>query len=157
MLLPAINAFTTVLFPFGSLISKHLNPRLIMLIGAIIGISLIYYSSYQVSYWPFFFTYSLGFGVGNGIAYGVPIYNAWKFFPEKKALVTGIVLCGFGLGSFIFGLIATHLINPENEKTLNSGLYPPDVNERVPSSIRILSLCWGACSLLGIILTFTPP
>ena len=29
--------------------------------------------------------------------------------------LSGIIICGFGLGSFIFGFISTNLINPENK------------------------------------------
>ena len=64
---------------------------------------MIFGSSYVTSFWPFFILYSGGFGIFNGISYGIPIYNSWKHFPDHKGLVTGIVLCGFGFGSFVFG------------------------------------------------------
>lgn len=42
------------------------------------------------------------------------MYNGWKMFPDKKALVTGIILCGFGFASLIFGITATKIANPDN-------------------------------------------
>jgi hypothetical protein len=28
-------------------------------------------------------------------------------FPDKKSLITGIILCGFGFASLVFGILAT--------------------------------------------------
>ncbi len=49
-----------------------------------------------------------------GLSYTIPMYNCWKQFPQKKALVTGVILCGFGFGGMVFGLVATLVINPDN-------------------------------------------
>jgi hypothetical protein len=42
-----------------------------MAIGILVGQSLVFASSYMVTYWPFFFLYGVGFGINNGIAVSV--------------------------------------------------------------------------------------
>lgn len=55
-------------------------------------------------------TYGLITGAGVGIVYGVPMAVAAKWFPEKRGLVVGLVLGGFGLSPFITAPIARYLI-----------------------------------------------
>ena len=43
----------------------------------------------------------------------VPIINAVQYFPDKKGLVSGIIVAGFGLGSFVFSYLAKTLMNPD--------------------------------------------
>jgi hypothetical protein len=70
--------------------------------------------------------------------------------------VTGIVLCGFGFGSFFFGLIATSIVNPNDESSVNN-LYPIDVADNVPKMLRYLTVMWAFLSVVGIIMTFPAP
>ena len=37
-----------------------------------------------------------------------------QWLPERKGLVNGIVLAGFGGGAFVFSQIQSHFINPHN-------------------------------------------
>jgi hypothetical protein len=48
----------------------------------------------------------------------IPLVCCWEHFPEKRGLVTGIIESAYGLGSFIFSLISTALVNPDNAKPL---------------------------------------
>ena len=52
--------------------------------------------------------------IGGGLVYLVPILCGWEWFPSNKGLVSGLILSGYGLGGFIFGLISTKLVNPNN-------------------------------------------
>jgi OFA family oxalate/formate antiporter-like MFS transporter len=45
-------------------------------------------------------------GAGIGLAYVVPIATAVKWFPDKKGLVSGLAVAGFGFGAFIWILLA---------------------------------------------------
>ena len=113
-------------------------------------------SSYVTSFWPFFILYSGGFGLCNGISYGIPIYNSWKHFPNNKGLVTGIVLCGFGLGSFVFGMISTRVLNPDSINSVN-GKFPDDIVQRVPQTLRVLVSIWACFLVIGILMLFPEP
>ena len=56
----------------------------------------------------------LGFGVLGGISvgfiYGTPIATCVKWFPDKKGLISGLAVGGFGLGSIVFAPICTQVI-----------------------------------------------
>lgn len=60
-------------------------------------------------------TFAISFGVCNGLGYTIPLKICWDLFPNKKGMVTGVIICGFGVGSFVFGIVSTILINPENQ------------------------------------------
>jgi MFS transporter, OFA family, oxalate/formate antiporter len=66
-------------------------------------------------------------------------------FPDKKGLVTGIVLCGFGFGGLVFGLIATKIVNPNGLKDED-----PLVYENVPNMLRIMSYVYIAVAIIGV-------
>jgi len=55
------------------------------------------------------------FGCGIGLGYFPLLNSAWKHFPEKKGLLSGVILCCFGMGSFFWTFIADWLINPDSE------------------------------------------
>ncbi len=46
-------------------------------------------------------------GAGIGFAYVVPIAVGVKWFPDKKGLLTGLAVAGFGFGAFIWILMAS--------------------------------------------------
>ena len=50
-------------------------------------------------------------GVGNGLAYVVPIATLIRWFPDKRGFITGLSVMGFGLGAFFIGKIVPGLIN----------------------------------------------
>jgi OFA family oxalate/formate antiporter-like MFS transporter len=56
----------------------------------------------------------LGFGViaalGNGFGYVTPIATLIRWFPDKRGLVTGLAVMGFGAGAFFMGQIAPAMI-----------------------------------------------
>ena len=62
-----------------------------------------------------------------------PIYMSWVLFPENKGLASGIVIAGFGFGSFIFNFITTALVNPLKLKIdPQTQTFPPEVFMAVP-------------------------
>ncbi|MFA5812391.1 MAG: OFA family MFS transporter [bacterium] len=49
-------------------------------------------------------------GIGNGLGYITPIAVLVRWFPDKRGLVTGLAVMGFGFGAAIVGQIAPLLI-----------------------------------------------
>tara|TARA_B110000285_G_C15057436_1_gene580398 strand:- start:916 stop:1077 length:162 start_codon:yes stop_codon:yes gene_type:complete len=47
-------------------------------------------------------SYGIMCGIGVGITYFVPLVCAWEYFPERKGLVTGIIVGAYGFGAFIY-------------------------------------------------------
>jgi OFA family oxalate/formate antiporter-like MFS transporter len=44
-------------------------------------------------------------GLGIGIAFMVPIYTSWYHFPDRRGLISGIIMAGFGFGTFLFSIL----------------------------------------------------
>ena len=51
-------------------------------------------------------------GAGIGFAYVCPIAAAVKWFPDKKGLITGLAVAGFGAGALFFAGPASTLLLP---------------------------------------------
>ena len=98
---------------FMLLTGKHLDkysPRSIILVGSLLVGGGWILSGFASNIYVLTCTYGLITGAGVGIVYGVPMTVAAKWFPEKKGLIVGLVLVGFGLSPFITAPIAGHLI-----------------------------------------------
>ncbi len=50
-------------------------------------------------------------GAGIGISYALPISVCSKWFPDRKGLVTGLGMAGFGAGSLIWQYLLTEVLN----------------------------------------------
>lgn len=50
-------------------------------------------------------------GAGIGLGYVCPIAACVKWFPDKRGMVTGLAVAGFGAGAWIFAKIAASLID----------------------------------------------
>jgi hypothetical protein len=71
--------------------------------------------------------------------------------------VTGIILGAFGFGSFIFGLLSTWIINPQNLKPTvlaanGSMFFDETISARVPTFFYILAGCFSVLAFFGILL-----
>ncbi len=56
-------------------------------------------------------SYGVVGGVGLGLGYIVPITTLIKWFPDKRGLITGLDVAGFGAGALITSPVAEHLIS----------------------------------------------
>jgi MFS transporter, OFA family, oxalate/formate antiporter len=57
------------------------------------------------------FTFSIMGGIGIGMAYVCPIATCVKWFPDKRGLITGLAVAGFGAGAFFFAPLAKALVS----------------------------------------------
>jgi len=62
------------------------------------------------SLWLLWLGYGIIAGIGNGLAYLVPVAVLVRWFPDKKGTVTGFAVMGFGLGAAVSGQVAPLLI-----------------------------------------------
>ena len=92
--------------PLGAFLQKRYNNRLILLGGAILCISGVFISSFLKTRVAFIFFYGILFGFGVGLSYFIPLMCGWEWLPNNRGFVSGIVVGGFGFGSFFFGLLA---------------------------------------------------
>ncbi len=72
-------------------------------------------------------TYAVLGGAGIGLAYVCPIATAVKWFPDKRGLITGLAVAGFGAGAFFFAPLARGLISGRPYALFGADLFalPP--------------------------------
>jgi len=99
----------------------------------------------------------IGFSFNQGMAYMPPIHHCWLWWPKSPGLVSGIVLGGFGFGGLIFNEVIVAVINPWGDEIDDDGFYSKRVDERFIMTWRVLILCWGAITTVGISMTFPGP
>ncbi|MEJ6950849.1 L-lactate MFS transporter [Natronospora cellulosivora (SeqCode)] len=103
--------FYAVTMPItGGLIDKK-SPVLMTIIGGIMVALGWFLSGFTTNVYYLTITYGIIAGSGVGVAYGVPIAVAAKWFPEKRGFVVGLTLLGYGLSPFLTAPLANLLIN----------------------------------------------
>ncbi len=108
-------AFAIMTIVGGRLMKKY-KPRTIALAGGIVlGIGYILGGFVGASFIGKLFTIGIIGGSGIGLAYVVPIATGVKWFPDKKGLVSGIAVAGFGFGALIWIILA----NPPSVLNIN--------------------------------------
>ncbi|MDF2434039.1 MAG: transporter, family, oxalate/formate antiporter [Mucilaginibacter sp.] len=96
---------------FGGLWLKRVGPRVVAMTGGVLyggGVFLASFSDHGL--WWLYLTYGLIGGIGLGFSYIVPISVLVKWFPDRRGLMTGIAVGGFGAGALITAPVATRLI-----------------------------------------------
>lgn len=95
----------------GGLWMRKSGPRRVAVVAGIFygaGVFLVSFSGGHL-YW-LYFSYGFLGGIGLGLGYIVPVATLVKWFPDKRGMITGIAVAGFGAGALITAPIATRLI-----------------------------------------------
>ena len=87
------------------ILSKKYEPRLMLKISAMLFLIGFVVSSRSNSIITLYIGYGVIAGFASGIAYNSIMGNITKFFPDCPGLISGILLMGFGFGSFIIGKV----------------------------------------------------
>src|SRR6202790_5183846 len=96
---------------FGGLWLNRKGPRIVALTGGLLygaGVFLASFSDHKL--WWLYLTYGVIGGIGVGFSYIVPVAVLVKWFPDRRGLITGIAVGGFGAGALITATVATRLI-----------------------------------------------
>ena len=112
--------FTLVMafFCAGSLIagilSKKVNPKIyVILSGVLLLAGFMVASLTKESPAMLYLGFGVLCGLGSGFAYNAVMGTICAWFPDKQGLISGILLMGFGLSSFIIGKVYA-AVTPSN-------------------------------------------
>src|SRR3954469_615992 len=95
---------------FGGLWLNRKGPRVVALTGgALYGLG-VFLASFSHTLWWLYLSYGVVGGIGLGLSYIVPVAVLVKWFPDRRGLITGIAVGGFGAGALITAPVATRLI-----------------------------------------------
>jgi OFA family oxalate/formate antiporter-like MFS transporter len=143
----------------GGRLSKKYGPRKIALLGGIfLGLGYILSSFVGANFPLKLILIGIVGGAGIGLAYVVPIAVGVKWFPDKKGLVSGLAVAGFGFGAFIWILMA----NPPSVLGF-SGLIQQQCGSyqytiaNVDATFRLYGVAFLILVVIGSFVMINPP
>jgi OFA family oxalate/formate antiporter-like MFS transporter len=95
----------------GGLWLNRKGPRIVAMTAGLLwggGVFLASFASHRL--WLLYLCYGVIGGTGLGMGYIVPVAVLVKWFPERRGLVTGIAVGGFGAGALIAAPVASRLL-----------------------------------------------
>ena len=130
----------------GGRIQDKKGPRVVALAGGVIyaiGIILASFTRGSEDLWLLIAGYGVISGFGLGVAYIVPIAMLQKWFPDKKGLITGLAVGGFGFGAVLTSPVAQWLIDQDPDQPAKAFLW--------------LGIAYLVMSLVGASIFKNPP
>ncbi len=97
----------------GGLWQDRKGPRIVASVaGLIYGIGYILAAVFTKDHSlnGLYFAYGVLTGLGMGMGYICPVATLVKWFPERRGLMTGVAVCGYGAGALVMSPIAARLI-----------------------------------------------
>jgi len=86
----------------------------------------------------FYLGYGVVGGIGIGLGYVTPVSTVAKWFPDKRGLVTGVVVMGFGVGAFVMSKVLAPLLLGATK----GDLVPVFVSLGVLFGVVLLPVTW---------------
>ncbi len=129
-----------VFFAIGNLVigalSKRLRANVIMILSAILFCGGFLISSLtRDSLWALYAGLGMMCGLGAGFVYNTVISTVTAWFPDRQGLISGLMIMGYALSSFITGMIY-------------SAVTPADGSMRWVVTFRWLGIVVGAILLV---------
>jgi OFA family oxalate/formate antiporter-like MFS transporter len=87
------------------------GPAPVALTGALLFSAGIFLSQYTHALWWLYVCYGILVGFASGVGYTCPLAVGMKWFPDKRGLVTGLMVMGYGAGGALIAPLAGLLIH----------------------------------------------
>jgi MFS family permease len=143
--------FATVMVLAGRVLPR-LGPRPLTIAGGLLlGGGYVLGGFFGDSFWVQLVCIGFVGGAGIGLAYVVPISVCVKWFPDKKGLITGLAVAGFGFGATIWVKLAGSWFGGLLNTTSVFGL------PGVQSVFVIYGIALAALVLFGSLVMVNPP
>jgi MFS transporter, OFA family, oxalate/formate antiporter len=133
----------------GGRLQDRRGPRPVALAGVTIysvGIILASFARDNSDLWLLILGYGVLGGLGLGLAYIVPIAMLQKWFPDRRGLITGLAVGGFGFGAVITSPLAQAMIQSSEDY------------QRYPTKVFLwLGIAYLVAGVLGASVFRNPP
>lgn len=97
----------------GGLWQDRVGPRKVATVAGVlygIGYILAGFGAAHHSLTTIYWGYGVLSGIGMGMGYITPVATLVKWFPDKRGLMTGVAVCGYGAGALVMAPIAAPTI-----------------------------------------------
>ena len=146
-------ALATVL---GGRLQDKMGPRSVAILGGVLLAIGMMLASASHSIGMLVLSYGIISGIGIGFAYVCPISAGVKWFPDKRGLITGLAVAGFGAGGFFVAPLAAGLISGTPYKLLGAALFGlPKIG--VFKTFLVLGIAYLVLIVLGGLILRNPP
>ncbi|XP_071084849.1 apicoplast pyruvate carrier 1-like [Haliotis cracherodii] len=149
--------------PVLTLLERRLSARGCIIVGGIIYSISVASTYFSINYSYITVAASYGaIGAGKALAYPITTKLAFRWFPNRKGLICGILEGGYGGSGFILNQIVTGFINPENlspdqEVGDNEYFTQAILLDKVPYTYLLLGGMYTVVFAIGILLMREPP
>ena len=143
----------------GGRLQAKIGPRKVALIGGILlGMGYVLASFIGANFAGKLLFIGIVAGAGIGLGYVIPIAVGIKWFPDKKGLVSGLAVAGFGLGAFFWILIANppSILGFTGLITKQAGAVVYTI-ANVDNAFRLYGIAFFILVVLGSIVMKNPP
>jgi MFS transporter, OFA family, oxalate/formate antiporter len=120
----------------------RMGPRICAFLGGLLVSAGFFIASFTSSLLAFYVFFGVIVGIGNGFGYAAPIPVGSKWFPDKRGLVVGILVGGYGAGQAIFGTVSRYWLIPS-------------LGWR--TSFQVLAVTFFVMTMIGTALLRNPP
>jgi OFA family oxalate/formate antiporter-like MFS transporter len=137
---------------------KKVGPRLVAATGGIVlGIGYVLAGFAGTNFWGILVGVGILGGAGIGLGYVCPIASLIKWFPDKKGLITGLAVAGFGFGALIWiKLTSGFKFGPSIDLTPGwKGLY--GMGWTVSNVFMLYGILFAVLVVLGSLVLINPP
>ena len=91
-------------------------------------------------------------GLAESLLVGTMNFVTVVLYPDNKSLAMGFCLSGISVAILIYSSIMTMMVNPENLKIDDSGIFPVSVSDNVPGFLFTFSILTFILGMVGLIL-----
>ena len=150
-----IITFSSMCFsPLMTLLDEKIGLKMISLLSTILVIltNFLLYNSTNIYY---VYGCMALFGLINAMNYMPLIKNCLLYFPNKKGLINGFVLFGYGTSSLIYNSFADYLINPKYQKiNPSTGFFDKNIALNVKKYLLFFNIFNGSFAILSFLFQF---
>ncbi len=149
--------FAVVMALFAGRWQKKVGPRKVAITGGIVlGLGYLVAGFAGINFWGILIGVGILGGAGIGLGYVCPIAALVKWFPDKKGLITGLAVAGFGFGALIWiKLTSGFSFGPIDLTPGWAGLY--GAGWTVSAVFKLYGVLFAALVIIGALPMINPP
>jgi len=105
-----LSGFYLIAGPFVSVLANRFGFRTVTIMGSLLASTSLALSIFATSVEYLYVTVGIVGGIGFGLVYVPSVIFVGFYFEKKRALATGIAVCGSGIGTFVMAPLTSWLL-----------------------------------------------